>query len=107
MSFLASEGCFWPLTASMTSEVKNNHAHVTAQRILNKFIGMKFSTGLWFDRDALLTKINYILHISLNSKIPDNSIEKGFFEIFFVEICRRIFPNMGEMEICQRRWQTV
>ena len=33
----------WPLTASM--EVKNNHAHVTTHRILNKFIGMKFSIG--------------------------------------------------------------
>ena len=43
MPFLASEGCFWPLTASITLEVKNNHAHVTTQRILNKFIGMKFS----------------------------------------------------------------
>ena len=31
MSFLASEGCFWPLTASITSEVKNDHAHVTTQ----------------------------------------------------------------------------
>ena len=45
MPFLASEGWFWPLTASMTSEVKNNHAHVTTQRILNKFTGMKFSIG--------------------------------------------------------------
>ena len=43
MPFLASEGCFWPLTASITLEVKNNHAHVTTQRILNKFIGIKFS----------------------------------------------------------------
>ena len=45
MPFLASEACFWPLKASMTSEVKNNHAHVTTQTILNKFIGMKFSIG--------------------------------------------------------------
>ena len=28
---------FWPLTASMTSEVKNNPANVTAQQILNIF----------------------------------------------------------------------
>ena len=28
--------CFWPLTASITLEVKNNLAHVTTQRILNK-----------------------------------------------------------------------
>ena len=45
MPFLASEGCFWPLTASITLEVKNNHAHVTTQRILNKFIEIKFSVG--------------------------------------------------------------
>ena len=43
MPFIASEGCFWPLTASITSEVKNNHAHVTTQKFLNKFIEIKFS----------------------------------------------------------------
>ena len=45
MPFLASEGCFWPLTASITLEVKNNHAHVTTQRILNSFIEVNFSVG--------------------------------------------------------------
>ena len=29
MPFLASEGCFWPLTASMTYEVKKNYAYVS------------------------------------------------------------------------------
>ena len=43
MSFLASKGCFWTLTASITSEVKNDHVHVTVQRILNKFIDVNFS----------------------------------------------------------------
>ena len=38
MPFLASEGCFWPLTASMTSEVKNNYAYVITQDICNKTI---------------------------------------------------------------------
>ena len=60
MPFLASsEGCFWPLTASITFEVKNNHAHVTTQRILNKLIGIKFSIGciVWFGRDAVLINI--------------------------------------------------
>ena len=28
MPFLASEGCFWPLAASMRSEVKKIYAHV-------------------------------------------------------------------------------
>ena len=45
MPFLASEGCFWPLTASTTLEVKNDHAHVIMQDICNKFIEVKFSAG--------------------------------------------------------------
>ena len=36
---------FWPLTASITSEVINDHVHVTFQRILNKFIKVNFSVG--------------------------------------------------------------
>ena len=43
MPFLASEGCFWPLTASMTSEVKKNHAHVYPNRKLSKFSEINFS----------------------------------------------------------------
>ena len=42
MPFLASEGCFWPLTASMTSEVKNNNAYVITLNICNKFIEVNF-----------------------------------------------------------------
>ena len=45
MPFLASEGCFCPLTDSIASEVKNDHAHVTSQRIFNKFIEVNFSVG--------------------------------------------------------------
>ena len=45
MPFLASEGCFWPLTASMTSEVKNNYAYVIMQDIYDKFIEMDFCVG--------------------------------------------------------------
>ena len=43
MPFLASEGCFWPLTASTTSEAKINYAYVITQDICNKFIEVKFS----------------------------------------------------------------
>ena len=42
MPFLASEGCIWPLTASMTSEVKHNYAYVITQDIFNKFIEVNF-----------------------------------------------------------------
>ena len=45
MPFLASEGCFWPLTASMTSEVKNDYAHVITQDICNKVIETKKNVG--------------------------------------------------------------
>ena len=37
MPFLASEGCFWPLTASMTLVVKNNYAYVITQDICNEY----------------------------------------------------------------------
>ena len=34
--------CFWPLTASTTSEVKNDHTHIFKQGICNKFIEVNF-----------------------------------------------------------------
>ena len=67
MPFLASEGCFWPLTAFMRSEVKNDHAHVTTQRILNKFIEVNLSVGsmVWpwcclFQHSTTMSLINKI-----------------------------------------------
>ena len=45
MPFLASEWCFRPLTASMTSEVKNNYAYVITQDICNKFIAINCCVG--------------------------------------------------------------
>ena len=45
MPFLASEGCFWPLTASTASEAKINYAYVTTQGICNKFIEVFFFVG--------------------------------------------------------------
>ena len=45
MPILTSEGCFWPLTASITSEVKNNYAYVITQDICNKFIEVNFCVG--------------------------------------------------------------
>ena len=40
-----AEICFWPLTASTISEVKNDHAHVMTQDIRNKFIEVNFFVG--------------------------------------------------------------
>ena len=45
MPFFAFDGCFWPPTASMTSEVKNNYAYVITQDICNKFIEVNFCVG--------------------------------------------------------------
>jgi hypothetical protein len=45
MPFLAFEGCFWPLTASMTSEVKNDYAYIITQDICNRFIEVNFRVG--------------------------------------------------------------
>ena len=45
MPFLASERCFWPLTASTTSEAKINYAYVITQGICNNFIEVNFCIG--------------------------------------------------------------
>ena len=47
MPFLASEECFWPLTASTASEAKINHAYVTTQGICNTFIEVIFFCGMY------------------------------------------------------------
>ena len=45
MPILASEECFWPLAASITSEAKINNAYVTTQGIWNNFIEVNFCMG--------------------------------------------------------------
>ena len=50
MPFLASEECFWSLTASMTSEVKKTYAYVITQDICNKFIEVNFCVGCMVSR---------------------------------------------------------
>ena len=56
MIILASEVCFWPLTASMTSEAKNNYAYNIPQDICNKFIEVKFFVG------CMVSWPNQLLH---------------------------------------------
>ena len=56
MIILASEGCFWPLTASMTSEVKNKYAYNIPQDICNKLIEVKFFVG------CMVPRPNRIVH---------------------------------------------
>ena len=56
MIILASEGCFWPLTASMTSEAKNNYAYNIPQDICNKLIEVKKIVG------CMVSRPNQLLH---------------------------------------------
>ena len=74
MPILASEGCFWPLTASITSEAKINYAYVTTQGICNNFIEVNFCMGpmVWrpnplFQDSTTMSLINKIrYHFSLS-----------------------------------------
>ena len=56
MPFLALEGCFWPLVASMTFEVKNYYAYNIPQDICNKFIEVKKFVG------CKVSRPNQLLH---------------------------------------------
>ena len=63
MPFLASEGCFWPLTASKTFEVKNTYVYGIMQDIYNKFIGVKFLCGMYeFTAKSSVTTFDW--HVS-------------------------------------------
>ena len=45
-----SDKCFWPLSASITSEVKINYAYVIMQGICNKLIEVNFCGGCMVSR---------------------------------------------------------
>ena len=78
MPILASEGCFWPLAASITSEAKINYAYVTTQGICNNFIEVNFFVVcmVWrsnrlFQHSTTMSLINKIMalrHASLSYK---------------------------------------
>ena len=56
MPFLASKGYFWPLTAFMRSEVKNDYAYVIMQDVCNKFIEVNFCVG------CMVSQPNHLFH---------------------------------------------
>ena len=68
MPFLASEGCFWPLTASTTSEAKINYAYVITQGICNNFIEVNFCMGPMVSEPNRL--FQHSTTMSLINKIP-------------------------------------
>ena len=90
--------CFWPLTASTTSEVKNDHVHVITQDICNKFIEIKFSVGCMvsqpnrlLQRSTTMSLINKILEYCLLLKYT----LYGMFNYFwtFSSCCTLIKDN--------------
>ena len=68
MSFLASKGYFWPLTASMTLEVKNNYAYVITQDICNKFIEVNFCVGCMVSEPNRLLQRSTTMFLINNNK---------------------------------------
>ena len=103
--------CFWPLTASTTSEVKNAHAHVATQRILNKFIGIKFSIGCMVWPWCCLNQ--HWTTMSLINKIG-SALQKGQLEISHViqlEFFRANVDHLGLTKMlhfvhCLHVWMT-
>ena len=70
MSFLASKGCFWPLTASMTSEVKNNYAYVITQDIFNNFIEVNFCVECMVSQPNRLLQRSTTTQFAKSCKTP-------------------------------------
>ena len=107
MSFLASEGCFWPLKATITSEAKINYAYVTTQGICNNFIEVNFCMGpmVWrpnplfqdLTNMSLINKITWIREIlNMNTKW------KIAFEIFWplvIKFIDVIIENIKQLKV--------
>ena len=67
--------CVWPLSASTTSEVKNDHAHVITQDISNKFIEINFWVGCMVSQPnrlfQCLTTMSLINKILFSKMVPN------------------------------------
>ena len=79
MPFLASEGCFWPLTASTTSEAKINYAYVITQGICNNFIEVNFCMG------PMVSEPNRLFQDSTTMSLINKIIQTQALQIFLSE----------------------
>ena len=90
MPFLASEECFWPLTASMNFEVKKNYTYVITQYFCNKFIEVNFCVDVWFHSLVLITltllRFAYLFIIVVYYQNPELRIYKYRFR-YSGQIC--------------------
>ena len=67
--------CFWPLSASTTSEVKNDHAHVIMQGFCKKFIEVNFCLEhVWFHSQILCSNVQLPCLLSIRCVSTDGSI---------------------------------
>ena len=74
---------FWPRRASTTLEVKNDHAHVTTQRILKKVIELNFSVGCMVWLSCCL--FQPLTTMSLINKILKTNCVNGWARHDFLE----------------------
>ena len=70
MPFLASERCFWPLTASTTSEAKINYAYVITQGIFNNFIEVNFCVECMVSQPNRLLQRSTTTQFAKSCKTP-------------------------------------
>ena len=76
MPFLASKGCFWPLTASTTSEAKINYAYVITQGICNNFIEVNFCMGPMVSEPNRLFQDSTTMSLINKMPLALNAIQK-------------------------------
>ena len=93
MPFLASEGCFWLPTASMTLEVKNNYAYVIMQDICNKFIEVNFCVG------CMVSEPNRLLQHSTTMSLI-NKIAVGLVKVLNTCLCSTLETSLHMVTQC-------
>ena len=81
MSFLASEVCFWPLNASITSEAKINYAYVITQGICNNFIEVNFFVGCMVWRPNPLLQRSTTMSLSNKMRVRHWELERDKIDL--------------------------
>ena len=81
---------FWPITASTTLDVKNDHAHVITQDICNQFIEINFCLGCMVSQP--------------NCLFQDWTFVKYWWD---VAKCCKMLPNVAKWGKCWEMLQNV
>ena len=106
--------CFWPLTASTTSEVKNDHAHVITQDICNKFIEINFCVGCMvsqpnrlFQHWTTMSLINKkIIHLLLQPLLTNFTFINSCSQCCFLGLPGRTLIILIFSPVCWRMWHS-